>query len=377
MDRRVLFTASTFSHIRNFHLPYLEEFQKQGWSTYVGCKGVPESNEFADKLIEVPFCKKMIALNNLRASRQLRELIQKEHVDLVITHTSLASFFTRIALTGMRRHVPLVNVVHGYLFDDDSGIIRRLILLGAEELTSRQTDLLLTMNNYDYSLARKYRLGKEIKNIPGMGVPFEKLEFVNERSGRDIRKELGIKKDSFVLLYAAEFSKRKSQQTLIDMMSMLPENVVLVLCGEGQTLESCKETVRERALSDRVLFPGHVSDIAEWYKMADAVVSSSRIEGMPFNIIEAMHLGLPVIASEVKGHIDLIRNWQNGVLFPYGDSEACADRIKELISSPQRMEEMGNNARKSVEKYGLKNVKEQVMNSYLTVINKTRKGDIR
>lgn len=377
MDRRVLFTASTFSHINNFHLPYLEEFQKQGWSTYVGCKGVPESNEYADKLIEVPFCKKMIALDNFRASRQLRALIQKEHVDLVITHTSLASFFTRIALTGMRSHVPLVNVVHGYLFDDDSGIIKRLILLGAEVLTSRQTDLLLTMNNYDYVLANKFRLGKEVYNIPGMGVPFERLDSMKECSGRDLRKELGIKENAIVLLYAAEFSKRKSQHTLIDMMSMLPENVVLVLCGEGKLLKSCREKVREKALSDRVLFPGHVSNIAEWYNMADAVVSSSRIEGMPFNIIEAMHLGLPAIASEVKGHIDLISNGQNGFLFPYGDSEACADKIKELIWNPQKMEEMGNNARKSVEKYGLAKVKEQVMSRYLTVINKTGKGDVR
>ena len=139
-------------------------------------------------------------------------------------------------------------------------------------------------------------------------------------------------------------------------MEGLPEEVVLVLAGEGALWEECRELARKLDLERRVLFPGQVRDIPAWYAMADGAVSASRSEGLPFNIMEAMYAGLPVVASDVKGHSGLIEDGETGLLYPYGDAEACAGQVMRLIGSPELRRRMARNARENVEQYGLERV---------------------
>ena len=338
--KNLLITASTWSHICNFHLPYLQEFRRRGWEVHVGCKGIPQNAPCVNKSVELPFEKRMTAFSNFTISRSLRRLIRSEQYDLIITHTSLAAFFTRLAVKGLKTRPKLINVVHGYLFDDRTPLFKRQILLEAERLTAPETDLLLTMNEWDFREAKKYRLGNQIKKIPGMGVDFAKLDAATEGEGIRVRKTLGIPEDAFVLIYPAEFSKRKSQHVLIEAMPYLPENVWLVLCGEGELRNACKALAEKYCVEHRVLFPGQVRNIAPWYRMADALVASSRSEGLPFNVMEAMHIGLPVVASEVKGHVDLIENGKSGLLYPYGDAEKCADSLMLLLNNPNIREKI-------------------------------------
>ena len=365
MKRKLLMTASTYSHISNFHLPYLREFQRLGWETHVGCKGIPADAPFIDETIELPFEKRMQSPANFRAARILRGQIQREHYDLIITHTSLAAFFTRLAVKGMRNRLKIINVVHGYLFDDETPAIKRRLLLNAERVTASETDLLLTMNAYDYATAQKYRLGRQVEQIPGMGVDFSKLDQATTEDGARLRRELGIPRDAFVLLYAAEFSERKSQDVLIEAMTRLPKNAVLVLCGTGALLEDCKALADKLGVSERVLFPRQIADMGAWYRMADAAVTSSRSEGLPFNVMEAMHLGLPMVASAVKGHVDLIEDGVTGLLYPYGDAAVCAAQVKRLMDDPVLREKVRIQGEKSVKRYALDRVLPQVMEQYL------------
>ena len=113
----VLFTASTFSHIISFHLPYLRRFRELGWQVDVACGGVMRDIPFADAVVALPLEKKISAPSNFRAASLLRRRMEREHYDLVVTHTTLAAFFTRWAMRGMRTRPRVVDVVHGYLFD--------------------------------------------------------------------------------------------------------------------------------------------------------------------------------------------------------------------------------------------------------------------
>ena len=160
MKPKVLYTASTYSHIRSFHIPYLRELQRLGWEVHTACGNAPEQVSYTDKSFNLPFKKQMSSPDNIKASGQLREIIQTETYSLIITHTSLAAFFTRLAVKGMKDRPRLINVVHGYLFDDDTPFLKKQLLLNAERFTAPETDLVLTMNRYDYDIARKYHLGK-------------------------------------------------------------------------------------------------------------------------------------------------------------------------------------------------------------------------
>ena len=362
---KILIVASTWGHIRSFHLPYLRELKARGWEVHAACRDLPEVQEDADSGLELPFKKKMWALSNFRASRILRRDIRREKYSLIVTHTSLAAFFARLAVLCMRKRPRVVNVVHGYLFDGDTPRLKRRLLLRAERLTAPATDLVLTMNAWDEELTKKFRLGKRAERIPGMGVDFARLDEVPPEAGAELRRELSIPEDAFVLLYPAEFSARKSQKVLIKAMQSLPEQAVLVLCGDGAELEPMKALANRLGLGDRVRFPGRVEDMPRWYRMADAAVTASRSEGLPFNVMEAMHLALPVVASDVKGNNDRIRDGETGLLYPYGDAAACAAAIGRLMDSPDLRHSLGERAAEEAEQYALDRVLPQVMDAIL------------
>jgi len=367
MNRKVLYTASTYSHIEHFHRPYLRELQCMGWEVHIACAGAWPQVPYADKSFDLPFEKHMTAPDNFKAARMLRELIRAEDYELIVTHTSLAAFFTRLAVKGLRPRPRVINIVHGYLFDDSTPFLKRQFLLNAERLTAPETDLVLTMNRYDYDTARKYRLGREVEMIPGIGVDFSRLEEDADRVPEISRESLGVSQDAFVLIYPAEFSARKSQAVLIRAMTYLPEDTVLFLCGDGSNLDKCRALARELKLDKRVLFSGRVEHMAGWYKLADAAVTASRSEGLPFNVMEAMYCGLPVVASRVKGHMDLIDDGTTGLMYDHGDSKQCAKNIRRLIDEPSLRDTMGANARQSVLRFDLNRVLPTVLAACGTV----------
>lgn len=383
---KVLFTASTFSHIINFHLPYLRKFKQLGWRVHVACgasaaAGLPLIAE-ADQIFPLPLEKKMLAAGNFKAVRLLRQKIAAEQYALISTHTSLAAFFTRLALASNIHKRPLVlNMVHGYLFDDQTSPAKRSLLLGAEKMTAGRTDLLLTMNRWDLAAAQRYHLGRQIDFIPGVGVDFARFAVVQPVDGQRLRAELGLRPEDFILIYAAEFSGRKSQHILLQALSRLavePHNLpvggrlVLLLPGQGALLDDCRRLAAEQGLmqtnSERplVIFPGQQPNMPLWYAAADAAVSSSRSEGLPFNIMEAMYAGLPVVASDVKGHADLLADC--GLLYPYGDAAACAVQLARLWQQPQLAWELAAKAKSNVEQYSLGQVLPQVWAQYEKLI---------
>ena len=364
---KVLFTASTYSHIAQFHLPYLRHFQERGWTVHAACGGTPEPLAWADEVIHLPLKKSMGAPENFQAAALLRRRIAAEGYDFISTHTSLAAFFTRLAVKGLRRRPAVANMVHGYLYDEQTPALRRAVLEAAERLTAPQTDLLLTMTQWDYREAERHRLGREVVHIPGIGVDFSRLDGEQENP-QALRAAHGIPEDAFVLVYAAEFSKRKSQSVLIRAMARLPETAVLVLAGDGALRDECMALARELEVADRVVFPGRIQDMASWYALADASVSSSRSEGLPFNVMEAMYMGLPVAASRVKGHVDLLVEGETGLLFPYGDWESCADQVERLMVSPELRQKLAETARASVEQYSLERVRPVVLAQYGTLL---------
>lgn len=364
MDQKVLFTASTYSHIVNFHLPYLQWFRQQGWEVHAACGGAPQAIPSADRVIHLPLEKSMGSPKNFQAAGLLRRLIRQESYDFISTHTALAAFFTRLALAGLGQRPAVANMVHGYLFDQDTPALKRQILLAAERMTAPQTDLLLTMNQWDYDAARKYRLGRSVVHIPGVGVDFSRFDRLPETLRQELRAEYGFSPETFVLIYGAEFSRRKSQETLIRAMALLPGDVALILAGDGALRPACQALASELGLEERILFPGHIRDMGRWYAMADAAVSSSRSEGLPFNIMEAMYAELPLAASAVKGHVDLIRDGETGLLFPCGDASACAAAIRRLWEDPRLRQSLARQAREEVLDYRLDRVFPLVVEQY-------------
>ena len=247
MCKKCLMTASTLSHLTHFHTPYIEEFRRMDWEVHVAGMeaGAIKTEVSADKIIPVRFEKSFFSMSNFRASLQLRKLMKRENYDLIICHTSLAAFFTRLAILGIKKETRLVNVVHGYLFDDRSPWYKSAILKSAEYLVASVTDLVLTMNEWDHQWAKNHKVAAKVGVIPGMGLGPEKMKKAVHSNCFE------FKDGDFLLIYPAEFWVWLNQAMLIRAMTKLPENIRLILPGDGLLKEECMEFAHELGTEGR------------------------------------------------------------------------------------------------------------------------------
>ncbi len=317
---KILYAASTISHINNFHLPYIEALRSEGNEVLVMAAG-----EGAD--FNVAFEKKMFSLKNLKCQKEIKRILKKEKFDSVILNTSLAAFNIRMAMPE-RNRPNVVNLVHGYLFPEEPRSLKEHLLLIAERLLKKKTDSLIVMNSEDLRAAYRYRFTKgEIRMIKGMGANVPEQLITREA----IREELSAK-DKYVILFVGELSGRKNQQLLINAMPEIAENIKnaeLWLIGSGENEEALKALAEKNGVADKVKFIGYVPCPADHIRAADIYVAPSKSEGLPFNIIEALGTSTPIVASDIKGHSDLIEDGVTGCLFEKG---SCEDMIKKILS---------------------------------------------
>ncbi len=299
---KILYAASTYSHLKSFHIPYIEALRREGYTVMTMAKG-----EGAD--FDIPFVKKTFSKENAACRKMIREIAEREKFDLVILNTSLAAFHIRMALPKKDRP-RVVNIVHGYLFSNLSSrgakekIKSRLLLL-AEKLTAKKTDAILTMNAEDFDIAtdNKLSLSQPISTL-GMGISELRV-----RVPRDVFRERNKVADKYVLLFVGELSARKNQSFLISSMPAIlsiRKDAVLWLVGEGDERSNLEHLAVDLGVSERVRFFGRRDNVSDYLSAADVYVSASKIEGLPFNIVEALGAGCPVLASDIKGHRDIL-----------------------------------------------------------------------
>lgn len=349
--KKILYAASRISHINNFHLPYIKYYLDKGFKVDVIAQGnqVKEKNV---KVYDIDFEKKIISLKNIKTFFQITKILEKEQYDYIITNTTLSSFIIRIARKFLKNDkTKLINICHGYLFSSDTNFIKKSLYILAEKMCKNQTDLLLTMNGEDYNNAVKYQLSNgDIYNIKGMGIQRPKSYDINDKI--EVRKKYNLKEEDIIITYAAEHSKRKNQIFLINSMKevlkIIP-NAKLLLAGNGKLYDYHKKEIHKKNLNEKILLLGYVKDIDRLIYSSDIVISSSKSEGLPFNIMEAMSLKTPVLASRVKGHKDLIEDGETGYLFEFSKN----DLIKKLTTliENKNIEKIVQNAHEYIENY--------------------------
>lgn len=156
--------------------------------------------------------------------------------------------------------------------------------------------------------------------------------FVVINNGVDLSVFQSLKTEKLyphTLIMVSRFAASKDQMTVIKAMKLLPEDVHVILVGDGETLESCKNFAVEQSLSDRVHFVGRQSDVASWIAKADIGIQSSNWEGFGLTAVEMMAAGKPVVATDVDGLKQVVEG--AGVLFPVGDSMTLAAIIQRIL----------------------------------------------
>lgn len=335
--KKVLFTATVDSHIKHFHIPYLKLFKDNEYEVHVATN-TDEPIEYCDVKHKVSFERSPFKTNNLKAINQLKEILDEEKFDIIHTHTPMGSVVTRIAAIETRKQnkTRVIYTAHGFHFYKGAPIINWLLFYPVEKILSKYTDTLITINKEDYELAKKKFTKTNVEYVLGVGVDENKFNFeMTEEEKIKLREEVGCNKDSFILIFSAELSKRKNQGMLIRAMNELVkenDNIHLLLPGKDSMNGKYQFQTKKLGIENNVHFFGYRKDIPKLLKISDVVVSSAKQEGLPVNIIEAMMCGLPVVATDCRGNRDLVIDNENGYIVGIGDYKQFEVEVFKLYS---------------------------------------------
>ncbi|MGE8078372.1 glycosyltransferase family 4 protein [Peribacillus loiseleuriae] len=374
---KILFVTTVISTINAFLIPHIKLLVEQGNKVDIACNVNKEVNkELMDlgcEIHNIRFERSPLNKANYLGYKKLKKLVLSKEYDLVHTHTPVASLLTRLACKNIK-NVKVLYTAHGFHFFKGAALQNWLIYYPIEKIAEKWTDGLITINQEDYNSANKLNLRKRnsVYKVHGIGIDLDKFSPPSIEKKNKLRKEYGYNNDEFILFYAAELNRNKNQNLLIEVVNVLNKrgiNVKLLLAGEGILLEKYKMQVSNLGLNENIQFLGHRKDISNLIKISDVAVASSKREGLPVNVMEAMATGLPLVVTDCRGHRDLVGNGENGYVVGTTDVNGFADSIEKLYQSRDLRIEFGETNIQKIGAYSLENVLEELKDVYVIYIN--------
>lgn len=367
--KKILYVATVVkTHIMEFHIPMLKALQDGGWNTSVVARNDYVNPEecnipYCNNYYNVEFSRNPFGSQNVRAYKELKELIENNEYDVVHCHTPVGGVLTRLAARNARkRGTKVVYTAHGFHFYKGGSRISWLVYYPIEKICAKFTDLLITINQEDYALAKRKMHAKRVEYIPGVGIDVDK--FANYKVDiYEKRKKFGIPETAIVLLSVGELNANKNHESVIKAVSKLEDkNIHYVIAGDGELNEYLRNLVNELNLSENVHLIGYRKDVPELYKMADYFIHPSIREGLPVALMEAMASGLKCIATRNRGSEDLKETVDS--LYLYDDtSSSGAERIlKRVLSDNTRRESNVSDTMKKT--YDVGNICKKILKLY-------------
>jgi glycosyltransferase involved in cell wall biosynthesis len=169
---------------------------------------------------------------------------------------------------------------------------------------------------------------------------------------RECRAALGLLSDGPVIAGVGRLNPQKNFSLFLDIAAALAPkfpDVCFLLAGEGPEESMLRDKAKALGLDDRVVFSGYVADTRSVYVAADLLLMPSRFEGLPMTLLEAMAMGLPVVASNLDGIAEVVADGREGFLVEPGDTASFVDRISRLLENPALASDFATHARQKIE----------------------------
>jgi glycosyltransferase involved in cell wall biosynthesis len=284
-----------------------------------------------------------------RALRQLQRAFRAIAPDIVHTHNPKPGVLGRIA--ARRAGVPVVvNTVHGLYATADDAWLRRRIVHGLERMAATWSDAELVQNVEDLELLRALGVPDSKLTLLGNGIDLARFDpsAVSVGTRARIRSELGVGDDTVLVGAVGRLVWEKGYREIFAAAELLEDlNCRFVVVGPDDEAKasSIGDGARAAARQLGVVFAGCREDMPEIYSALDMFVLASYREGFPRSAMEASAMGVPVIATDIRGCRQVVVDGETGHLFPAGDAAALAEAVSGLVVDPVRRREMGDEAR--------------------------------
>lgn len=297
--------------------------------------------------------------NDLKAFFELRSVLKTLCPDVVATHSSKAGWLGRLAARSLG--LPVVFTAHGWAFTEGVPRKHRILYSLAERIASRYADRIVTVSEFDRSLALRYGIAPEHKLVTiHNGMPDVQSKFVAQPDLSPPR-----------IVMVARFDIPKDHRTLLRALAQLVDLPwELELVGDGPLRNDIENYANSLRIRERVAFLGARADVAKRLARAQVFALISRWEGLPLTILEGMRAGLPVIASDVGGVREVVTDGENGFLVSRGDSYALAKKLRVLLCDPQVRLRMGRQGRRRYEQsFQFEHMYEKTLRVYSEIIH--------
>lgn len=350
---KILLVITDYGSFNNFLSEVAVKLLTQGHEVHVICSPVKVIN-FADKhpfhemgitFHYLSFPRSFNLISQLSSSKKINKKIDEIEPDVINIH-----FTTGIFTTLLWRKPPYLTMgtIHGVGYPMIKQKIKRLILEAAERFCFKRLDKIYLINEHDYKLVHnlypektfKYKsfgVGNDLNKFDPVKIPVE------ER--KDLREELLIKEEDFVLAFTGRFVAFKGFDKLIKSFNALVNhykihNIKLLIIGGEDPIHGSGLTEQENLNyknNEHIINISFTGEVNRYLAVADLFVFPSTKEGMPVCIMEALSMGVPVITSNSRGCNDLVIHEFNGLLL---SAEPTISEIREAILKLYRNREL-------------------------------------
>ncbi len=365
--KKILFVATVVKHFQAFYLPYFERLADEGWQVDCLCTGEAPLHG-CHRLYNVHIERSPMSLKHIEAYRQIKSIIKQGGYDIIHCGTPMGGVLTRVAQIGSGNGgTKVIYTAHGFHFYKGSSLLSWLVFFSVERLLSRVTDGLITINKEDYSLASKHLKAGKTFFVHGVGYDGNRFKRISQQEKSRLRAQCGYSDSTLLLIYVSEINRNKNQTFLLRALAELikqRKDVRHILVGEDFTEGKIKKRAEDLGVADFVEFYGHRNDVHNILPMCDMEVASSLREGLPVNVMESLACGLPVIATDNRGHRELVKDGGNGFLVHPESPEEMARKVAELADDKLKYERMSDKAVSSAVPYKVEAVIEEMMAVY-------------
>jgi glycosyltransferase involved in cell wall biosynthesis len=362
---RILY-ITTVGGMMVFFVSLIKELVKNGNQVDLACshtEKIPqELKDIGCRIYNLSCSRSPLKLGNIQCVSEIKNIVKDGGYNIVHCHSPIAGACARIACRKFRKSgLKVIYTAHGFHFYKGAPIKNWIIFYPIEKICSMWTDVLITINSEDYSLAKTRFKAKKVFYVPGVGIDCQKFENAVTDKNRK-KKEIGVPEEAFLILSVGELNKNKNHQIVIRAIHELDNpNVHYAIAGVGDQCSELQKLAEKLGIGDKVHLLGHRKDVAELYKTADAYVLPSLREGLNVSLIEAMSSGLPCIVSKIRGNVDLIDS-SGGFLCNPSDPSDFKDSISGLISGGKK--HLGDYNMQKSRKFDVANINKIMISIY-------------
>ncbi len=296
----------------------------------------PEEGEMTDPDVVVrrlPLARPFHPATDLRALAATRALLREVRPAILHTHMAKAGTIGRVAAETVRPRPVTVHTFHGHVLDGYFKPAVERAFLAAERLLARRTDVLIAVSPQVRDALVELGVGAPQRwRVVPLGLELGRFAAVTGPTGR-LRQRLSLGPDVPLVGAVGRLVPIKDLATLVRAVARL-DGVHLALIGEGEQRAELEALVASLGVEPRVHLPGWADDVAAWMADLDVVALTSRNEGTPVALIEALAAGRPVVATAVGGVPFVVRHGVTGWVVPPADAAAVAEKLEAALADP-------------------------------------------